>query len=121
MRRLTAFDLHILGAVSKHERICIGLPVFSEWAPVAADLRRLVKWKYLVEDGVAMMAQSTRSPRRGAQRLFDRSCLSVYGQMLPDLPARDSGSNPNLLGNAILRRCSGPWSGRPFWRVPKTA
>jgi hypothetical protein len=51
MRRLSDFDLHILGVVSKHERICIGLPVSSEWASVAADLRRLAKWKYLVEDG----------------------------------------------------------------------
>jgi hypothetical protein len=50
MRRLSDVDLHILSVVAKHERICIGLPVDPEWAPIAEALRRLAKWKYLVEE-----------------------------------------------------------------------
>lgn len=50
MRRLTDEDLHILGVVAKHERVCIGVPVDAEWAPIASKLRQLAKWKYLVEE-----------------------------------------------------------------------
>ena len=50
MRRLTDHDLHILAVVDKHGRICIGLPVDAEWAPIAEALRRLAKWKYLIEE-----------------------------------------------------------------------
>jgi hypothetical protein len=41
-------DLPILSVVGKLEPICIGLPV--EWASTADALRRLAKWKYLVEE-----------------------------------------------------------------------
>lgn len=50
MRKLSDDDLHILSVVEKHERICIGLPVDPDWAPIAEHLRRLAKWKYLIED-----------------------------------------------------------------------
>jgi hypothetical protein len=50
MRRLSEDDSHILSVVAKHCRICIGLPVDAEWAPIAAALRRLAKWKYLLEE-----------------------------------------------------------------------
>ena len=50
MRRLSDHEIHILSVVARHERICIGLPVDTEWAPIAEALRRLAKWKYLVEE-----------------------------------------------------------------------
>jgi hypothetical protein len=50
MRRLTDEDFHILSVVAKHERVCIGVPVDAEWAPIASKLRQLAKWKYLVEE-----------------------------------------------------------------------
>ncbi len=51
MRRLSDHHTHILSVVAKHGRICIGLPVDPDWAPIADDLRRLAKWKFLnVED-----------------------------------------------------------------------
>lgn len=51
MRRLSDHQLHVLAVVGKHGRICIGLPVDAEWAPIAEELRRLAKWRYLIEDG----------------------------------------------------------------------
>lgn len=51
MRRLTEHQHHILTVVNKHGRICIGLPVDAEWAPIAAELRQLAKWRFLIEDG----------------------------------------------------------------------
>jgi hypothetical protein len=50
MRRLTEDQLHVLGVVAKHERVCIGLPVSAEWAPIAAMLRQLAKWHFLHEE-----------------------------------------------------------------------
>jgi hypothetical protein len=50
VRRLSEHDIHILSVVAKHGRICIGLPVDAEWAPVAEALRRLAKWKYLIDE-----------------------------------------------------------------------
>ena len=50
MRRLSDVDRHILSVVAKHERICIGLPVDPDWAPIAETLHWLAKWKYLVEE-----------------------------------------------------------------------
>ncbi|KKC41472.1 hypothetical protein WH87_00540 [Devosia epidermidihirudinis] len=50
MRRISDHQLHILSVVAKHERICIGLPVDAEWAPIAAELRTLAKWRFLVEE-----------------------------------------------------------------------
>ena len=50
MRRLSDEDLHILGVVAKHERVCIGVPVDADWAPIALRLRQLAKWKFLVEE-----------------------------------------------------------------------
>lgn len=50
MRHLSDDDLHILSVVAKHGRICIGVPVDADWAPIADHLRRLAKWRYLVEE-----------------------------------------------------------------------
>jgi hypothetical protein len=50
MRRLSDQDLHILSIVAKHSRVCIGIPVDAEWAPVAEHLRRLAKWHFLFEE-----------------------------------------------------------------------
>lgn len=50
MRRLFDDDLHILSVVAKHDRICIGVPVDADWAPIADHLRRLAKWRFLVEE-----------------------------------------------------------------------
>jgi hypothetical protein len=50
MRRLSDEDLHILSVVAKHERVCIGVPIDPDWAPIASKLRQLAKWKYLVEE-----------------------------------------------------------------------
>ena len=50
MRRLTDEDFHILAVVAKHERICIGVPVDADWAPIAEHLRRLAKWRFLIEE-----------------------------------------------------------------------
>lgn len=50
MRRLSDAELHILTVVAKHGRICIGLPVDAGWAPIAAELRLLAKWRYLIEE-----------------------------------------------------------------------
>lgn len=50
MRRLNDHQHHILTVVNKHGRICIGLPVDAEWAPIAAELRQLAKWRFLIEE-----------------------------------------------------------------------
>lgn len=50
MRRLTDQQQHILRVVARHERVCIGLPISAEWAPVASVLRQLAKWHYLHEE-----------------------------------------------------------------------
>lgn len=50
MRRLSDHQLHVLSVVAKHGRICIGLPVDAEWEPIAEELRRLAKWRYLIEE-----------------------------------------------------------------------
>lgn len=50
MRRLSDEYLHILSVVAKHGRICIGLPVSAEWAPIAEKLRQLAKWRFLIEE-----------------------------------------------------------------------
>ena len=50
VKRITDEDLHILSVVEKHGRICIGVPVDPDWAPIAEHLRRLAKWKFLIED-----------------------------------------------------------------------
>jgi len=50
MRRLSEHQIHILSVVQKHERICIGLPIEPEWAPIAQELRQLAKWRYLIEE-----------------------------------------------------------------------
>lgn len=50
MRRLSDDDLHILTVVAKHDRVCIGVPVDADWALIADHLRRLAKWRYLVEE-----------------------------------------------------------------------
>lgn len=51
MRKLSDHHTHVLAVVARHERICLGIPVDPDWAPIADDLRRLAKWKYLIEDG----------------------------------------------------------------------
>lgn len=43
MRRLSDHEIHILSVVAKHERICIGLPVSAEWAPIAKTLALLAR------------------------------------------------------------------------------
>ena len=43
MRRLSEQDMHILRVVAHHGRICIGLPVSAEWAPVAKALALLAR------------------------------------------------------------------------------
>ncbi|MET3900472.1 hypothetical protein ABIB57_004438 [Devosia sp. UYZn731] len=43
-------DIHILSVVAKHDCTCIAVPVDAEWAPIPEALRRLAKWKYLVEE-----------------------------------------------------------------------
>lgn len=43
MRRLSEQDLHILRVVAHHNRICIGLPVSPEWAPIVTALARLAR------------------------------------------------------------------------------
>ena len=43
MRRLSEHEIHILNVVAKHERICIGLPVSAEWAPIAKALAVLAR------------------------------------------------------------------------------
>lgn len=50
MRRLSDHQTHILSVVDKHGRVCIGLPVDAEWAPIAAELRQLAKWRFLIEE-----------------------------------------------------------------------
>jgi hypothetical protein len=50
LRRLSEEDLHLLGVVAKHERVCIGMPADADWAPIASKLHQLAKWKYLVEE-----------------------------------------------------------------------
>ena len=50
MRRLSEEDMHILSVVEKHERVCIGIPIDAEWAPIAEHLRRLAKWRFLGEE-----------------------------------------------------------------------
>lgn len=50
MRRLSDHQLHVLAVVSKHGRVCIGLPVSAEWSGIADELRRLAKWRYLHEE-----------------------------------------------------------------------
>lgn len=50
MRRLTDQDIHILSVVAKHGRICIGMPVDADWAPIAEHLRQLAKWRFLIEE-----------------------------------------------------------------------
>lgn len=50
MKRLSDHDVHILSVVAKHQRICIGLPVDADWAPIAEHLRRLAKWHFLIEE-----------------------------------------------------------------------
>ena len=62
MRRLSDEDFHILGVVAKHSRICIGMPVDTEWAPIAEHLRQLAKWRYLVEEATDDGPAYTLSP-----------------------------------------------------------
>lgn len=50
MRRLSDEYLHILGVVEKHDRVCIGVPVDADWAPIAEHLRQLAKWRFLIEE-----------------------------------------------------------------------
>jgi len=50
LRRLSDEYLHILSVVAKHERICIGIPVDPDWAPIADHLRQLAKWRFLIEE-----------------------------------------------------------------------
>lgn len=50
MRRLSDEYLHILAVVAKHGRICIGVPVDADRAPIAAHLRQLAKWHFLIEE-----------------------------------------------------------------------
>lgn len=50
MRRLSDEYLHILSVVAKHERICIGIPIDADWAPIAEHLRQLSKWRFLIEE-----------------------------------------------------------------------
>lgn len=43
MRKLSDHHTHILAVVAKHGRICIGLPVSAEWAPIAKALALLAR------------------------------------------------------------------------------
>lgn len=51
MRRLSDQDLHILSVVADRERVCLGAADGEDGAFIAAELRKLAKWKYLIEDG----------------------------------------------------------------------
>lgn len=51
MRRLSDQDLHILSVVAERERICLGPADGEDAAFIAGELRKLAKWKYLIEDG----------------------------------------------------------------------
>lgn len=51
MRRLSDQDLHILAVVAERERVCLGPTDSGDGAFIAAELRKLARWKYLIEDG----------------------------------------------------------------------
>lgn len=51
MRRLSDQDLHILAVVADRERVCLGAADGENAEFIAAELRKLAKWKYLIEDG----------------------------------------------------------------------
>ena len=67
MRRLSDDDIHILSVVAKHGRICVGLPVSPEWAPIAKTLALLAR----PNPGMLIEEQTDDGPAY---------CLSASGQ-----------------------------------------
>lgn len=68
MRRLSEQDLHILGVVAERERVCLGDIDGENGAFIAGELRKLAKWKYLLEECTDDGAAYSLSPA-GRERL----------------------------------------------------